>query len=83
MDTVKIGSKGQVSIPRRALEAAGMAPGNQVIVEPDADGSIRLRPAAIYPIEMYSDDRIAEFEHENQISEALEGRIRQVTKARK
>jgi len=60
-----------------------MAPGNQVIVEPDADGSIRLRPAAIYPIEMYSDDRIAELEQENQISEALEGRIRQVTKARK
>ena len=80
MDTVKIGKKGQVSIPRRVLEAAGVAPDSQVIVEPEADGSIRLRPVAIYPIELYSDERIAEFEQENQLSEVLKRRVRQATK---
>lgn len=79
MDTVKIGRKGQVSIPRRVLEAAGVEAGSQVIVESDADGSIRLRPVAIYPIEIYSDERIAEFDRENRLSDALERRVRQAT----
>ena len=79
MDIVKIGKKGQVSLPRRALEKAGIAPESQVIVEPEADGSIRLRPAAIYPIEIYSDERIAAFERDNSVSDALQERIRQAT----
>lgn len=55
-----------------------MAADSQVIVESEADGSIRLRPVAIYPIEMYSDERIAEFERENQVSGALKRRAQQV-----
>lgn len=35
-----------------------------------ADGSIRLRPAVVYPIEHYSDERIEEFERENQVPAA-------------
>lgn len=80
MDTVKIGKKGQVSIPRRVLEAAGVEAGSQVVVESDSDGSIRLRPVAIYPIEIYSDERIEEFERENELSDDLERRARQATK---
>lgn len=80
MDTVKIGKKGQVSIPRRVLEATGVEAGSQVIVESEADGSIRLRPVAIYPIEIYSDERVAEFEQENQVSDALKRRVRQATR---
>lgn len=79
MDIVKIGKKGQVSIPRRVLEAAGITPESQVIAEPESDGSIRLRPAAVYPIEIYSDERIAEFEQENTLPETLRNRIRQAT----
>lgn len=77
MDTVKIGKKGQVTIPRRILEAARMSAESTVIVEPEADGSIRLRPAAVYPIELYGDERIAEFERENQVPAALKRRTRQ------
>ncbi len=71
MDTVKIGKKGQVTIPRRVLEAAGLSAETQVIIESESDGSIRLRPAAVYPIEMYSDQRIAEFEAENRVDSDL------------
>jgi len=76
METVKIGKKGQLTIPRRILEESGLPTESQVIVESEADGSIRLRPAAIYPIEIYSDERIAEFERENQIPETLTDRVR-------
>lgn len=78
MDTVKIGKKGQVTIPRRVLEAAGLVAETQVIVEPEADGSIRLRPAAVYPIEIYSEERVAEFESENRVDNDLTKRTEQI-----
>lgn len=76
METVKIGKKGQVTIPRRVLEAAGVPPESQLIVESEADGSIRLRPAAVYPIELYNDDRVAELGRENRLPDALRDRAR-------
>ena len=78
MDTVKIGKKGQVTIPRRVLEATGLTSESQLIVQPEPDGSIRLRPAAVYPIELYSDERIAEFEAQNQVSDSLRKRVKDV-----
>jgi AbrB family looped-hinge helix DNA binding protein len=77
METVKVGKKGQVTIPRRILDAVGIPAESTVIVEPEADGSIRLRPTAVYPIERYSDERIEEFEQENRLPPALERRVRQ------
>jgi len=71
METVKIGKKGQVTIPRRVLEEAGLPAESKVIIESESDGSIRLRPAAVYPIELYSDERITEFEHENQVPDSV------------
>jgi len=82
METVKIGKKGQVTIPRRVLEAAGLPAESQVIVESESDGSIRLRPAAVYPIERYSDDRIAEFERENRLSDSVRERAEQILNRR-
>ena len=82
MDTVKIGKKGQVTIPRRVLEEVGLPAESQVIVESEPDGSIRLRPAAVYPIELYSDDRVAEFELENRLSDSLKERVKKVQNRR-
>ena len=61
MDTVTLGSKGQISIPRPALQRLGLAGGELLIVETTADGAIVLRPAAVYPSEIYSDERVSEF----------------------
>jgi len=77
METVKIGKKGQVTIPRRVLEEAGLRAESQVIVQSRADGSIRLRSVAAYPVELYSDNRIAEFERENRLPDSLKVRARQ------
>jgi len=82
METVKIGKKGQVTIPRRVLEAAGLPAESQVIVESEADGSIRLRPAAVYPIELYSADRVGEFERENRLPASIRNRAEQALKRR-
>ena len=58
---VKLGKKGQVSIPAAILQKLGLEGGRHLIVELADDGAIVLRPAGIYPIEIYTDERIAEF----------------------
>ena len=75
---VKIGTKGQVTIPRRVLEEVGLPAKSQVIVESEPDGSIRLRTAAVYSIELYSDDRVAELELQNRLSDSLKVRVEKV-----
>ncbi len=68
MDVVKLGSKGQVSIPTAVLARLGLAGGRHLIVETTEDGAIVLRPAGICPIERYSDERLAEFEDEGRMT---------------
>jgi AbrB family looped-hinge helix DNA binding protein len=75
MDVVKLGRKGQVSIPAAILKKLGLAGGRHLIVELADDGAIVLRPAGIYPIEIYTDERIAEFLAENEIDPELDKRV--------
>src|SRR5215210_3270296 len=55
MELRKIGKKGQLTIPRSVLRAAGIAEESRVVIEATADGAIVLRPAAVYAVEMYSE----------------------------
>ena len=42
--------------------------GNEtLLLDVSADGVIQLRPAAVLPIEMYTPERIAEFERESEV----------------
>jgi len=61
MDIVKLGKKGQVSIPKAILRELALQDESMLLVEPTPDGGILLRPAGIYPIERYSDTRLKEF----------------------
>jgi len=67
MELVKLGKKGQLTIPRAILRSVGVADESPLLVETTGDGAIVLRPVAVYPVEMYSDARIAEFERENAV----------------
>ncbi len=77
MDLVKLGKKGQITIPKAVLRAVGVTGEAPLAVETTSDGAIVLRPVAVYPIEIYSDQRIAEFENENAVPEG------ELAKARK
>ena len=76
MDTVTLGSKGQISIPKPALQRLGLAGGELLLVETTADGAIVLRPAAVYPIEIYSDDRVSEFLAEDEMPAKVAVKVR-------
>jgi bifunctional DNA-binding transcriptional regulator/antitoxin component of YhaV-PrlF toxin-antitoxin module len=68
MNLVKLGKKGQVSIPQAVLRQLGLTPDVPLLVETTADGAIVLRQVSVHPIEIYSDERLAEFERENELT---------------
>ncbi len=69
MELAKLSKKGQVSIPRRLLKALGIEGEVYFQVELSPEGAIVLRPVGIYPIEIYSNERIQEFLEEDALSE--------------
>jgi AbrB family looped-hinge helix DNA binding protein len=68
MNMTRVGKKGQVSIPKAILDRLGIEPETVLLVESTSDGSIVLRPAGVYPIEIYSDARVSEFLDEDRLA---------------
>jgi AbrB family looped-hinge helix DNA binding protein len=77
METVKLGKKGQISIPKAILDRLGIGAETLLLVEATDDGAILLRPAGVYPIEIYSDARVGEFLAEDEMSTEEAKRVRE------
>lgn len=60
---VQINQRGTFTIPKELRERYGL--GSQAILEETPEGLI-LRPAATYPVEIYTDERLAEFQRMNE-----------------
>ena len=83
MDIVKLGKKGQLSLPAAVLRKIGLQGAATMLVEATDDGAVILRPAGVYPIEVYTDTRIAEFDRANRLTDAEQVRVRKALKRRK
>lgn len=83
MEVVKLGKKGQVSLPAAVLRKLGLQGAATLLVETTDDGAVVLRPAGVYPIELYTDARIAEFDKANRLTESEKARLRKVPGRRK
>lgn len=57
---VTVNDRGVITIPASMRRALGLEAGGDLIIEQTADG-ILLRPSMSVPIEIYSEERIAEF----------------------
>ena len=75
MQLVKLGKKGQVSLPKAILQRAGISGEMPLLVDITDDGAIILRQAGVYPIEIYSDERIASFLAEDKMSPEQETKL--------
>lgn len=75
MNVVKLGKKGQVSIPKAVLDALHLEGEQWLIVDTSDDGAIVLRPAGVAPIELYDDARIAAFLAEDELTPELAARL--------
>jgi len=59
--TLTVTSRGVVTLPAKLRRAMGLKADDQLIAETTPEGLL-LRPAVTLPIEMYSDERIREFD---------------------
>ena len=75
METTRLGKKGQVSIPKAVIDRLGLDPDTLLLVESTADGTITLRPAAVYPLELYGDDEVRELLEEDRLSKEEAARL--------
>ena len=78
MNMARMGKKGQISIPKAVLDQSGIEPETVLLVEAREDGSILLRPAGVYPVEVYSDARVSEFLEEDRLTDKEVARLRSV-----
>lgn len=80
MELVKLGKKGQVSIPKSVLKKLGLGHAAALLVDVTVDGSIVLRPAGVYPIEIYSDKRLQEFAEADRLTPGEAARLARRTR---
>lgn len=59
--TISVSGRGLIALPAEMRKAAGIRPQDSLIAEATPDG-ILLRPAITLPIEIYSKERVAEFD---------------------
>lgn len=76
MNLIKLGKKGQVSIPQGVLRQLGIAPDAPLLVETTADGAIVLRQVSVHPVGIHTDERLAEFARENSMTPAQAARAK-------
>lgn len=70
--TLSVSGRGLIALPAAMRKAAGIRPQDILIAETTAEG-ILLRPAVTLPVEIYSPERIADFDAaESELAEALE-----------
>jgi len=80
VETSRLGKKGAFTIPAALRKRFGLSDGSLLIAEEYEEG-IMLRPAVATPIELYSDDRAAEFLLSNAVDQADYEAARQEVRA--
>ena len=64
---IAVNERGALTLPKDLREKLGVTGGGQLIAEIDANGALTLRPGMVLPIEIYSDERIVEFQKLNEL----------------
>ena len=64
---ININDRGTLTLPKEMRRRLGVDRQAQVVAE-ETDEGILLRPGVTFPIELYSDKRLAEFRRHNEAS---------------
>lgn len=68
METVMVGERGQITIPKRIREKLGIKPKSPVIIEATKEG-VLIKPATTVCVREFSDDFIEELIKEDTLKE--------------
>ena len=80
METSKVGKRGVVVVPARLRRRFGINEGQYVVAEERPEG-ILIRPAVVMPVEVYTEERKAEFLLSNAVdAEDYQAAVRAVRK---
>lgn len=72
--TISVSGRGLIAIPANMRKAAGIRPQDSLIAETTPEG-ILLRPALTLPVEIYTPERVAEFDTaESELARVLDRR---------
>lgn len=77
---ITVNQRGALTLPREVREKLGVTRGGQLIVDMDESGETVLRAGVVMPVEIYSTERIKEFQRMNEAP--LSGRKLRWRKAR-
>ena len=83
MELVKLGKSGQVSIPRAILRRLGIVGEQSLLIDTSDDGSIVLRQAGVYPLEIYGEARLREFAEADRLTARESSRLKRKLKPRR
>jgi bifunctional DNA-binding transcriptional regulator/antitoxin component of YhaV-PrlF toxin-antitoxin module len=73
--TISVSGRGLIALPAELRKAAGIRPQDSIIAETTAEG-ILLRPALTLPVEIYTPERIAEFDvAESELAQVMAGHV--------
>ena len=67
-EVLTVSSRGQITLPAEMRRQLGIEPGGAVIVE-DFGGELRLKPAAVLEVELFSDEAIAEWDQADALTD--------------
>lgn len=74
MTTIAINKRGSLTLPQSLRRALGIDKGGVVMADLE-HGAIVLRPAVAFPIEIYTDERMAEFDQaDEELRKAMHAR---------
>lgn len=73
-ETTVVSSRGQITLPARMRKKLGIRGGDVLVLE-DRGHEIALTPGAIVQIDYYSDEQVAEWDREDQLTDGDRQRI--------
>ena len=68
MELVKLYKDGRLTLPQSVLEDLGIESDVYLLLETTPDGGVLLRQAGAHPIEIYSEERLKEFEEADRMT---------------
>lgn len=80
-ELVTVSNRGQITLPVSIRRALGISPGGTLLVE-EKDGEFRLKPTALFELEAYSDEQIANWDKEDEFAPGQRERIKEALKNR-
>jgi len=73
-DTLIVSERGQITLPSSIRKKYGIKGGSALILE-ELNNELRLKPAAIVEMDIYTDNRIAEWDEADQLADQERARI--------